>query len=67
MPFGEPSPDGVVVWGRLARSALEPVGATDQDVGVGWEIAEDEGFRRITQSGYATATPRLGHSQLFAQ
>ena len=59
---GDPSPDGVVLWSRLARSALEPVGALDENLGVGWEIAEDDSFRRITQSGSATATPQLGHS-----
>ena len=59
---GDPSPDGVVLWSRLARSALEVVGAVDEDIGVAWEIADDEGFRQITQSGYSTAVPQLGHS-----
>jgi len=59
---GDPSPDGVVLWTRLARSALVPVGAVAENLGVGWEIAEDDGFRRIIQSGSATATPQLGHS-----
>ena len=59
---GDPSPDGVVLWSRLARSALEAAGAADQAVGVDWEIAEDEGFTRIARSGSALATPQLGHS-----
>ena len=59
---GDPSPDGVVLWSRLARSALEAAGAADQAVAVDWEIAEDESFTRITRSGSALATPQLGHS-----
>ena len=59
---GDPSPDGVVLWSRLARSALEPAGAADQAVAVDWEIAEDEGLTRLTRSGSALATPQLGHS-----
>ncbi|MCH7892810.1 MAG: PhoD-like phosphatase N-terminal domain-containing protein, partial [Gemmatimonadetes bacterium] len=47
---GDPSPDGVVLWSRLARSALEAAGAADQAVAVDWEIAEDEAFTRITRS-----------------
>ena len=59
---GDPSPDGVVLWSRLARSALEAAGAADQAIGVDWEVSEDEGFTRIARSGSALATPRLGHS-----
>ncbi len=59
---GDPSPDGVVLWSRLARSTLEAVGAADQAVAVDWEVSEDDGFTRIAQTGSASATPQLGHS-----
>ena len=59
---GDPSSDGVVLWSRLAREALEGVGATTEQVAVGWEIAEDNAFSRIVQSGSVLALPELGHS-----
>jgi alkaline phosphatase D len=59
---GDPTSDGVVLWSRLARSALEAAQAADASVAVDWEIAEDDGFTRIAQSGSASATPQLGHS-----
>ena len=54
---GDPSPDGVVLWSRLARSTLQATGAADQAVAVDWEVSEDEGFARITQTGSVSATP----------
>ncbi|GAA2808591.1 alkaline phosphatase D family protein [Saccharopolyspora taberi] len=62
---GDPLPDGVVLWTRLAP---EPTaedgkgGMPDKVVGVQWEVAEDEGFTKIVQSGDAEAAPELGHS-----
>ena len=51
-----------MLWSRLAREALEGVGATTEQVAVGWEIAEDNAFSRIVQSGSVLALPELGHS-----
>jgi len=59
---GDPRPDGVVLWSRLAQAATEEVGAGGSAVEVGWELADDEGFARIVQSGTADALPQLGHS-----
>ena len=59
---GNPTPDGVVLWTRLARTALEGASALLDTVPVGWEIAEDEGLTRITRSGTGSARPELGHS-----
>lgn len=59
---GDPTPDGVVLWARLARTALEGAGALADEVDVDWEVAEDDSFTTIAQSGTATARPELGHS-----
>ncbi|MET0135364.1 MAG: alkaline phosphatase D family protein [Kibdelosporangium sp.] len=59
---GDPEPDGVVLWTRLAPVPLAGGGMPDLDVEVDWEVAEDERFRQIAQRGTALAEPRLGHS-----
>ena len=54
---GDPLPDGVVLWTRLAPDPSRP-----RRVDVRWEIADDEQFTRVVRSG-ATAAPReLGFS-----
>jgi alkaline phosphatase D len=60
---GDPEPDGVVLWTRLAPRPLEPGGGlAPEAIDVVWEVAEDEGFTRPIASGRALATPQLGHS-----
>jgi len=60
---GDPTPTGAVIWTRLAPRPLEPgAGMAGQRVVVTWEVAEDDGFSRIVQSGRATAVPELAHS-----
>jgi alkaline phosphatase D len=60
---GEPTPSGVVLWTRLAPRPMEPEGGMPQrSVTLGWEIAEDAGFRRIAARGQALAGPAAGHS-----
>ncbi len=56
---GDPSADGVVLWTRLIPAAD---GQTATPLTVHWELADDEGFKRIVQRGQATALPALGHS-----
>ncbi|MFG2044163.1 alkaline phosphatase D family protein [Dactylosporangium sp. NPDC048998] len=56
---GDPLPDGVILWTRLLR-ASGPLPA--RPVGVEWQVALDERFRRVVRSGHATAWPQLGHS-----
>ena len=53
---GDPLPDGVVLWTRLAGAALPA------SVPVAWEVAEDEGFRQVVQAGTAEALATAGHS-----
>ncbi|WP_395685248.1 alkaline phosphatase D family protein [Caenimonas koreensis] len=54
---GSPSHDSVVLWTRLVSPAL-----ASQQVTVRWEVAHDEQFTRIAQSGQAQALPELAHS-----
>ena len=59
---GEPEPDGVVLWTRLAPEPLAGGGMPAQAVEVGWEVAADPAFRTVVQRGTALALPGLGHS-----
>jgi alkaline phosphatase D len=59
---GDPLPDGIVLWTRLAPSPLEGGGMPMADVDVDWEIARDPRFQSIAQRGTAVARPELGHS-----
>ncbi|MFC9996971.1 alkaline phosphatase D family protein [Nocardia sp. NPDC127526] len=62
---GDPTPDGVVLWTRLAPDPLAPDGhggMTNAPVTVDYEVAHDEGFSRIVARGSAVATRELGHS-----
>jgi alkaline phosphatase D len=58
---GEPLPDGVVIWTRLAPEPLSPMGGMPHAaVEIGWEVAEDARFARIAARGAAIARPELG-------
>lgn len=62
---GEPSPDGMVIWTRLAPVPLADDGLGGMPwrmVDVEWEIATDERFRGIEQRGMAAATPESAHT-----
>lgn len=60
---GDPSPDGFVIWTRLAPRPLEiGFGMDTRPVEVDWEVATDETFATIVQSGRATASPLLAHT-----
>lgn len=59
---GDPSASGAVLWTRLDESALAPADTAGRELGVRWEVAADEGFRRVVQSGRGRALPELGHS-----
>ena len=68
---GSPTPDSVVLWTRLIFAGAEP-SSTDAfsfapapqhpPMDVAWEIAEDEGFAQVVQSGIETASEALAHS-----
>jgi len=59
---GDPAPDGMVLWTRLAPSPLAGGGLPPEMYEVGWEVAHDEAFQNIVQRGTTQATPHLGHS-----
>lgn len=62
---GDPAPDGVVLWTRLAPDPLAADGRGgmgDRAVPVGWEVAEDEGFRRVVARGTEVARPDEAHA-----
>jgi alkaline phosphatase D len=62
---GEPLPDGVVIWTRLAPEplALDGTGGMPAlQVPVTWQVAEDPSMHRVVQSGSAKAVPQLAHS-----
>jgi alkaline phosphatase D len=60
---GEPSPDGMVLWTRLALKPLDPDGGMgNRKIPVRWELAADEHFARVLRRGEAVAEPAWGHS-----
>jgi alkaline phosphatase D len=62
---GDPSPDGVVIWTRLASNPLADDGfggMPQRTFDVEWQVAADEKFLEIDQRGFATAAPEFGHS-----
>src|SRR5882672_10075754 len=59
---GDPLPDGVVLWTRLAPKPLEGGGMPMTNIDVDWEIACDARFTSIARKGTAIARPELGHS-----
>jgi alkaline phosphatase D len=62
---GDPTPDGVVLWTRLARDPLAEDGMGGmpaRPAEVFWQLADDDRFTRIVQQGSTTARPREGHS-----
>ncbi len=60
---GDPLPDAVVIWTRLAPQPYEPLGGMPYNaVGVRWQVASDERFRHVVRSGTASARPEYSYS-----
>jgi alkaline phosphatase D len=59
---GDPLPDGVVLWTRLAPDPLNGGGMPQWNVPVQWQVSDDARFTRIRTSGTVTARPADGHS-----
>ncbi|MEV6154631.1 alkaline phosphatase D family protein [Nonomuraea sp. NPDC052129] len=62
---GEPAPDGVVLWTRLAMDpvALDGLGGMpSRPVPVEWQLAKDENFRHVVRGGADLARPEAAHS-----
>lgn len=60
---GEPLPDGMVLWTRIAPKPLQADGGmTRHCVPVRWQVYADEAATRPVQTGEAFAEPAYGHS-----
>lgn len=59
---GDPAPDGVVIWTRLAPDPLNGGGMPPEDVQVHWQVAIDEAMTRVVRKGVATASKDWAHS-----
>lgn len=60
---GDPTPDGFVIWTKVAPRPLERGGGMPKrPVEVDWSIATDERMREVAQKGKAIAHPELGHA-----
>ncbi|WP_374928253.1 alkaline phosphatase D family protein [Kytococcus sedentarius] len=62
---GDPTPDGVVLWTRLATNPVAPDGLGGlgtRSTTVEWELATDESFRRVVRRGTVTTDASVGHS-----
>jgi alkaline phosphatase D len=60
---GDPEEDGFVIWTRLIKDVRLPNGAIpDNPQLVNWEIATDESFSNIVQSGKTNTNPFWAHS-----
>src|SRR3954452_13562877 len=64
---GNPGPDGVILWTRLAPEPLasdpdRPGGMPPGRVAVRWEVALDDRLSQIVRNGEATAMPEYAHA-----
>ena len=60
---GDPLPDAVVLWTRLAPEPLDPSGGmAAKKFPVRWEVAEDEAFRKVVRKGQGFAQPEFAHT-----
>ncbi|MEJ7837374.1 MAG: alkaline phosphatase D family protein [Thermomicrobiales bacterium] len=59
---GDPLANSVILWTRLAPSPIDGGGMDPIPYDVSWELATDEGFGTIVQSGTTSADPNLSHS-----
>jgi alkaline phosphatase D len=59
---GDPTPNGVILWTRLAPDPLHGGGMPPEPVMVEWQIADDDKMSHILQRGPAVASPDLAHA-----
>lgn len=58
---GDPSPDGVVIWTRLAPKPQEGGGMLSEPIEVSWQVADDEQMTKVVRKGSTHATPDWSH------
>jgi alkaline phosphatase D len=59
---GEPLPDSVVIWTRLAPNPLTGTELPAVNIPVEWQVATDAKMGKVIAKGTTLATPELGHS-----
>lgn len=59
---GDPLPDGVVLWTRLAPDPLHGGGMPNHPFPVQWEVSLDSSFKNVVKRGTELSKPQLGHS-----
>src|SRR5262245_44716496 len=59
---GDPSPEGFVIWTRLAPKPIEGGGMPAEAVEVAWQVAEDEAMSRVVVKGTTVANSDWAHS-----
>jgi len=59
---GDPAPDGMVLWTRLAPDPINGGGMPPEDVRVRWQVSTNEGMTEVVRKGVATASKDWGHS-----
>ena len=59
---GDPTPDGIVLWTRLAPEPAVPGSLGRRRIPVRWRVAADSRMRRVIARGVALAPPELAHS-----
>ena len=59
---GDPTPDGIVLWTRLAPEPVDPTHLGRRSIPVGWRVATDSRMRHVVARGTARADADLAHS-----
>jgi alkaline phosphatase D len=59
---GDPAPDGIVLWTRLAPDPADPGALGENDISVRWRVARDSRMRQVVARGVAAAPSALAHS-----
>jgi alkaline phosphatase D len=59
---GDPTPDGAVLWTRLAIDPVHGGGMPAVPIDVRWEVASDDRLMNIVQQGRTSALPEWAHS-----
>jgi len=58
---GDPLPDGIVLWTRLAPNPLQGGGMKPETVSVNWRLAADEKMTKVIRQGTTLARPESAH------
>src|SRR5262245_59655088 len=59
---GDPLPDGIVLWTRLAPQPLEGGGMKPEAVSVNWRLAVDDKMAKVIRRGTTLARAESAHS-----